>query len=235
MIKIPEGMRSALIAREEYGMGFQIGSIEFSSIQRVRGIILNASVFCPIDEFTRLSNILVEYQYALRSSNKTDIQKIYLESRDLSRIKKINRIAAFSESQIDFAKPHMALEIKNASGPAKDAKETYTAGAEVFKRFSAYENDFRVTDKHGLTAGTFGTTEEDSRNIKNGMDAVARYALESKMSANNVFTIKPPAKTKLKQGIVEPAYGEPGGGVEVIFVDGSPDNTVTGPVKIPER
>jgi hypothetical protein len=51
--------------------------------------------------------------------------------------------------------------------------------------------------------------------------------------AVNVFTIDPPPSTKLKRGIAQPAYGQPGGGVEVIFVNSSPDKTVMGSVLIP--
>jgi hypothetical protein len=48
--------------------------------------------------------------------------------------------------------------------------------------------------------------------------------------------LKARERTSLKRGIVEPAYGygEPGGG-EVIFVNGSPDGTVTGPEKIDDK
>jgi hypothetical protein len=41
------------------------------------------------------------------------------------------------------------------------------------------------------------------------------------------FVILPPGGTLIQEGIVEPAYGQPGGGVEVIFVYGSPRKTVT--------
>ena len=47
-------------------------------------------------------------------------------------------------------------------------------------------------------------------------------------------TIEPEEDTKIKKGIVQPAYGHKGGGVEVIFVDGTTDNTVTDPDTIPE-
>lgn len=151
-----------------------------------------------------------------------------LEKRNLTKIKRIPSTRLFSAGRY-------IEKTDSYGGPAKDAEITYTENYGVYKRFSTYENDFRVTEKKGLTPGTFGTTKDDAKNIKTGMDAIARYALENKMSANNVFTIKPPSGTKLKQGIVEPAYGETGGGVEVIFVDGSPENTVTGPVKILEK
>jgi hypothetical protein len=45
----------------------------------------------------------------------------------------------------------------------------------------------------------------------------------------------PVSRTIFLEGIAQPAYGKTGGGVEVIFVDGSPDNTVRGPEEIPER
>jgi hypothetical protein len=53
--------------------------------------------------------------------------------------------------------------------------------------------------------------------------------------ASNVFTIKPHKDTVIQRGIVEPAYGQPGGGVEVIFTDGTQPGTVTGPEKIPDE
>jgi len=62
---------------------------------------------------------------------------------------------------------------------------------------------------------------------------VKRDALPNPKPAVHVFTIDPPVRTKLKCGITQPVYGQSGGGVEVIFVNGSPDKTVTGPVQIP--
>jgi hypothetical protein len=93
-----------------------------------------------------------------------------------------------------------------------------------------------VTAGKGLTPGTFATTKEDAdANIKTGTDAVKRYALPDSKPASNVFTIVPPNDTELKRGTVQPANNQPGGGAEVIFVNGSPDGTVTGPVIIPDK
>jgi len=92
-----------------------------------------------------------------------------------------------------------------------------------------------VTEGRGLTPGTFAATEEDARHVRTGVDAVVRYALQNKTPAKWRFTIEPPIGQKLQRGMAEPAFGEPGGGVEVIFVDGSPDGTVYGPDELPER
>jgi hypothetical protein len=127
-------------------------------------------------------------------------------------------------------------ELAAKSEEAKDAPITLTAAGEEFKRFSPYPNDRRVTAGMGLMTGTFATTSEDAAaHIKTGMDAVARYALPSDKPASNEFTINPSANTDLQRGTVAPANNQPGGGVEVIFVNGSPDGTVTGPKQIPDK
>jgi hypothetical protein len=103
----------------------------------------------------------------------------------------------------------------------------------IFKRFSAYHNDRRITGDGALLPGTYGTTDEDARNVRTGREATARYALPNPMPAVYIFTIKPFGRTRLQKGIVQPRFGQPGGGVEVLFVDGTTSNTVTGPSVIP--
>ncbi len=118
-------------------------------------------------------------------------------------------------------------------GPAKEAPVAATKPGEIFKRFSAYENDRRIRADGSLEPGTFATTEEDARQVRTGKEAVARYALPNPEPAVNVFTIRPVASTPIQYGIAQPAYGQPGGGVEVIFTNGTSARTVTGPDKIP--
>jgi hypothetical protein len=52
--------------------------------------------------------------------------------------------------------------------------------------------------------------------------------------ASYVFTGKPKKDTVIQRGIAQPAYGQPGGGVEVYFKNGTQAGTVTGPDKIPD-
>ena len=89
-----------------------------------------------------------------------------------------------------------------------------------------------MTASGAILPGIYATTEEDAKHVKTGRDAVKRYALPNPAPAVYVFTIDPPLRTNLKRGVAQPAYGQPGGGVEVIFVNGSPDQTVTGPAQI---
>jgi hypothetical protein len=143
---------------------------------------------------------------------------------------------SFGPTRVELLAKGAQYEFAPKSEEAKDAPITLTTDSEEFKRFSPFANDRRVTAAMGLVAGTFATTSEDAKaHIKTGMDAVARYALPSDKPANNVFTINPSADTNLQRGTVAPANNQPGGGVEVIFVDGSPDGTVTGPIQIPDK
>jgi hypothetical protein len=144
--------------------------------------------------------------------------------------------AEYGSRKSQLLEENHQFEIKAASAAAEHAPITLTESGEIFKRFSAYANDRRVTRGKGLTAGTFATTKEDAEaNIKTGSDAVSRYALPNSKPASNVFTIAPAKDTDLKRGTAAPANNQPGGGVEVIFVNGLPDNTVTGPILIPDK
>ena len=226
MITIPPLLKAHLRTLPEYGMGYQIGVVRLNTGKNEHGIILNGTYFVPSTElagFSALSQLLEEAQATVRASKSSvTIEGAALDSRPAASLRRVKRIHSFS-----------AANEKQAA--AKDAEVTLTLRNEIFKRFSAYENDFRVTEKRGLVPNTYATTADDALNVKTGMEAIARYALESKKSANKVFTISPPENTRLQRGVVEPAYGEPGGGLEVIFVDGTPDYTVTGPEIIAEK
>lgn len=145
------------------------------------------------------------------------------------------RVLRARESTISLSRDASGA-IKTKAAPAKDATVEKTTADELFKRFSAYENDRRVTADKGLLPDSYATTEEDAKNVKTGKDAVARYALPNPEPASYVFTIRPKKDTDIKRGTVEPANGQPGGGAEVIFTSGTTANTVTlPPAKIPHE
>jgi Ni/Co efflux regulator RcnB len=140
----------------------------------------------------------------------------------------VRRAAPQATTRIAESKPASSRE-------AKDAPVEKTRPDEVFKRFSAYANDNRLNSDGSWRPGTYATTEADARNVKTGMDAVRRYALPNPDPASYVYTSRPKSGTDIQRGIVAPAFGQPGGGVEVIFPAGTQAGTTTGPVKIPER
>jgi hypothetical protein len=230
MIIVPDEIQNSLINRAEYGMGYQKVVATLDTGGQEKGIVANAQVFMNDAELAS-HEMFENWEMILEEARKSrrSVVEVQLIPRSAESLRGIRRVAI-------HAKKALLQESLAAIGPAKDAPVTLTIEGEVFKRFSAYKNDRRVTAGKGLTAGTFATTKEDAdAYVKTGTDAVKRYALENKTPASNVFTINPPKETNLQRGIVEPAYAEPGGGVEVIFVKGSPDGTVTGPDVIPDK
>lgn len=230
MIIVPDEIQNSLINHAEYGMGYQKVIATLDSGARENGIIINAQVF--MNDVERASQEMFDnWEVIIEEARKShrSVVEVHLVRRSAESLRGVRRVAV-------NAKKALLQESLAAVGPAKDAPVTLTLEGEVFKRFSAYADDRRVTAGRGLTHGTFATTREDAdAHVKTGTDAVHRYALENKTPASNVFTITPPKETNLQRGIVEPAYSEPGGGVEVIFVKGSPDGTVIGPKRIPDK
>ena len=236
MIILPDPLQSWLSKQPEYAMGYQKVTATLDDGSTAKGIVFNSQVFV---KETEDSSIVVreEWSEVLKEAGKSkrSIKSVQLIARPPETVRGVRRIVSGTGTRTLLGESVESIR-KAEAGPAKDAVETPTIAGEVFKRFSAYADDRRVTEKKGLTNGTFATTREDADAfVQTGTDAVKRYALENKKPASNVFTITPPEETSLKRGIVAPAYGEPGGGVEVIFVNGSPDGTVTGPETIPDK
>ena len=236
MITVPPELRQLLRDQPEYGMGYQYGAVCLSTGGTEVGFILNGAFFATKDELTNLSPVELGKAESAAQASRLTITYVSLIPRSKESLKNVRRVrtslfAANAQRPADVVALSDALR---ASKGAKDAPITTTTLGDIFKRFSAYADDFRITEKRGLKPGTFATTEEDAKFVHTGRDAVSRYALENKQSANKRFTITPPSKTRLQEGIVQPAYGELGGGVEVIFVDGTGDWTVSMPEIIPE-
>src|SRR3989338_6493743 len=202
-----------LIAQPETGMGYQYVEATMSTDDYLKGVVLNGEVFIPE---TKIGEIMgqrfLPYSAILNGAEKPGyIRKINVIGRSFLHLGE-NRYPA-----------------KSVPAPASQASILQTKKDEIFKRYSPYKNDRRVTEERGLLSGTYATTEEDTNYVGTGTDAARRYALPSDEPAIYVFTIQPPEKTRVRVGVVEPANGKPGGGVEVLFEDGSPKKTVTGP------
>jgi hypothetical protein len=217
MLKIRSMHADYLLSQPESGMGFQNVEATTYDDKLKRGVVFNAELLMFDDE-----------------------------SRSVLRTASIRKLAESSHSSLVElrslrALPGRAMAMRDAAskavkaGPAKEAPEDKTKEGEVFKRFVAYANDNRLRNDGGWRDGTYATTEEDAKNVKTGKEAVARYALPNPAPASYVFTGKPKKDTVIQRGSVEPAYGQPGGGVEVLFKKGTQPNTVTGPMKIPDE
>jgi hypothetical protein len=203
-------------------MGFQFVEMTSWDNKNSLGVVYNAELFLFEEEFM-LAGDLHKFE-DLRTSAK-DSEDTIRELRVIPTYLPMPSTDLIKESEASF---------ETFPNGAADAPVETMRTIAVFKRFSAYQNDRRITGDRALLPGTYGTTEEDARYVKTGKEAVARYALPNPMPAVYIFSIKPAGNTRLQKGIVQPKFGQPGGGVEVLFLEGTTSHTVTGPSVIPK-
>jgi hypothetical protein len=262
MLKIESWLEYWLPTQPEYRMGYQKVIATLNTGGTESGVIINSQVFLKDGEYPWQMSMDWNYIQACIQTETLKsnlfVKNVLLIPREPETLKGVRQIALANEKNrvlanrkslqatharasgdsryYQFCSESQNLTTLAASAAAEGAPITLTELGEIFKRFSAYANDRRVTAGKGLQPGTFATTKADAdANIKTGTDAVQRYALPNSKPASNVFTITPPKDTDVKRGTAQPANNQPGGGVEVIFVNGSPDGTVTGPVTIPDK
>ena len=255
MLKLEPWLETYLPGQPEYRMGYQKVIATLNSGGTEAGIIVNSQVFLKERETPWQMEYNWDFILAEAAKSQLLVKSVILIPREPETLRGVRQIAianekfhrlsnramlaansAYGSQKVALMAESQQLEIKAASAAAEDAPTTLTIAGELFKRFSPWVNDNRITSGRGATPGTFATTKEDAdTHIKTGMDATARYALPSPKPASNVFTLSPASDTDLKRGVTQPANNQPGGGVEVIFVNGLPNGTVTGPATIPDK
>ncbi|MDX5479397.1 MAG: hypothetical protein LPJ98_13190, partial [Cyclobacteriaceae bacterium] len=119
---------------------------------------------------------------------------------------------------------------------AIDSPIENASGYESFTRLSAFENDRRIDfENKCLKDGSFTTTYFDYRVCVNFEDdPVDRYALPNDDAIKHAFTIVPEKIDMLQRGVVQPAFGKNGGGIEAYFEKGTSIGTYKGKSKYGE-
>jgi hypothetical protein len=214
-----------LLAQPESGMGFQFVEFETVFHERKLGVAYNAELVATASERADVDAFRAYRQARELFASRRDhrILRLRVVPRDLPEIRE------------KFSVLESPAAYGRFRGPARDAPLAATSPGEIFLRFSAFEDDHRINVDGSLKPGSYATTEEDARHVRTGKDVVARQALPNPDPAVNVFKILPPPRTPIQCGIVASAHHHPGGGVEVIFPQGTPAASVTGPAKIPPR
>ena len=221
MIFLNDSQTDYLLHRPESGMGFQFVEVGLKDGPQISGVAYNA-------EFLLLEG---EPPERLKHAADEPVSRMILTLE--GALQKAGDITSLRVVTREWQTTTVVRETPpDEGGPAADAPVETTEGEEEFKRFSAFANDRRLTANRGLLPGTYATTAAEAAHVATGSQAVARYALPNPTPAIHRFTIQPPAGTSLQRGIAQPAYGQPGGGVEVIFTAGSPDHTLTLPPDI---
>lgn len=218
MLKLTEMHSNWLLTVPESGMGYQcVEGILQGKTQKY--IVFNAELLVASEELEEIK----------KSASYDDLLKEIRDTlEEISYLKSIS-VLDFLESTFSY-RSHNPAELS-----IEYTRDEYTRDGERFIRFSAYKNDRRITPNRGLFEGTYATTVNDGHVVPSGLSAVARYALPNPWPAIYVLAITPPKDTKIRCGTVRPAFNQSGGGVEILFQNRTPDNTVSGPKVIPER
>lgn len=99
--------------------------------------------------------------------------------------------------------------------------------SDSFYRFSPYANDRRIDFvRKQIHAGTYLAPDSERSFLSSGLAVVGRYALPTPFPAVYMWRIQPPDGTQLNAGTVRPAFGQTGGGVEVVLQNCSGPNSV---------
>jgi hypothetical protein len=212
MLKLVTDESRTLLRQPESGMGYQFVEAVTKDGQIKHGVVYNAELL-SLDAEHNIDRLLMKQRTAAGMLNSAP------SAAGQFRSIKVVGTRLVAESTRSAAK----------AGGAADAPRGRTNAGDAFYRFSAFENDHRVTPEGRLLPGSYATTKADGDKVKTGKEAVERYALPNDEPASYRFSIAPERGTAIQSGIVQPANGHKGGGVEVIFRDGTQDHTVALP------
>jgi hypothetical protein len=213
LFELPETTISTLVAAPEAGMGYQLGRLVSSGGLEQTGFFIASSFFVPEEpgdmkgnpaarDFSKL--LLVE-----APTPASPVVKFGTNFRVAVSPVSIGSKTALSAQPAAPLPPHVAM----------------TAASDVFYRVSAFSNDRRVFSNGSLAPQSYSTTDTDITVVPNGLAAIGRYAMPTRMSARYVYEIRPGAGVAILFGTVTPNYGLAGGGVEVYFPNGTKPNT----------
>jgi hypothetical protein len=211
-----------LISLPETGMGYQVidGQLTGSSTTK-RYVVYNADLIVDLDDdFIRNKQLIIVRGYTL-ISNAASLLNLKTESIKLMTKRSLYESISLSQTKINVNNRH------SGGKGAIDSPKENADGKEFFVRLSAYQNDKRIDFvKNRLKEGSFTTTLNDYLScVRTKDDPIDRYALPNDETIKWSFYIQPKLNDSLQRGIVQPAFGQQGGGIEAYFESGTSENT----------
>ena len=155
MFKLISDFQVQLLKQPESGMGYQIVEAVTADDKTKRGIAYNAELLL-FDE---------EPRPLLRRAYQNLLAEAKISTGVIRSLRVVTSTATRSSAYV-LRETSACYERK--ARPAKDAPEEKTKEKQVFKRFSAYENDHRTTADGQLLPGSYATTEEDAKKAPTG-------------------------------------------------------------------
>ena len=211
-----------LLSLPETGMGYQIFEGQLTgSITIKKYVAYNSELIIELDDnFENYRKQMIELGYS-NVLSYTNLLNIKTDSIHL-----VSKRSIFGYKQLSDFKIKSYSRQSTGKGAIDNPKEN-ADGEEFFVRLSAFENDKRIDfDKKKLKDGTFTTTLIDyvyCVNFKD--DPIDRYALPNNGPIKWAFYVRPKSVDRLQRGIVQPAFGHDGGGIEAYFENGTSENT----------
>lgn len=211
---------SDLASRPETGMGYQVIDAKRSGrFTSDRFVVYNSELIVELDsKFDTFKRQIINEGFS-KVLNKSDY--LSLEIVNVLPKSQIKEMRFLAESKKSSKGRH------SGGVGAMDANKEYADGKEVFVRLSAYEDDKRIDFVNKkLKSGSYTTTLTDYQTCKRlNDDPVDRYALPNDEEIKWAFHIQPKSYDQLQRGIVQPAFGHDGGGIEAYFENGTSNGT----------
>jgi len=222
IFKAWESDQSKFLSLPESGMGYQIIEAKlFRKTEKNRFVVYNSELIVDLDsQFSDFKRKIIMEGY---STILSKVEKLLIETSTISLVprKQITEYRLLTENKKKEKGRH-----SGGKGAVDNPKEI-ASGGELFARLSAYENDKRIDFiKKKLKSGTFTTTNDDYNVcVKTNDDPIDRYALPNDETIKWTFYIQPKKDDIFQRGIVQPAFGHDGGGIEAYFEYGTSENT----------
>jgi len=219
--------RSNFDRLKETGMGYQIIAAKerYKAEQRFY-IVYNSELILSLDNeydlFKELAFKIKGLQVTLNQADPLSFDNSSIEV--LSKAQSLDLVKRYSrESNSTYLGKEDNKGRHSGSRGATDSPIEDASGEELFTRLSAFENDRRIDfENNCLKDESFTTTYSDYKVCVNFQDdPVDRYALPNEEEIKNAFMILPKKSDKLLRGIVQPAFGKTGGGIEAYFEKGT--------------
>lgn len=221
---------SKFLSLPETGMGYQIFDAAINgSITKRRYLVYNADLILDFD------NTFAESKKQVFSiQNKTllsEVKTLNLDIKNINILKKSQLLDTVQKLSLTFNMMNentKKIKHRYSGGIAAiDNKKEYANGNEEFVRLSAFEDDKRIDfERKMLKKSSFATTKKDYLDcIEYADDPVDRYALPNDDKIKWSFYFKPKFLDILQRGIVQPAFGHEGGGIETFFENGTSNDT----------
>lgn len=210
-----------LLLFPETGMGYQVITGRIAGGSDKEYVIYNSELIIESNKLTEFRQRVNNLGY---STIRNEAKSVFFERDTIALIPRRDitgaRILSDSERINKHRHPNGRSAIDNKKEPAN--------GKDVFVRLTAFENDIRIDrENRKLTPGTYTTTYNDYRVCLNyNDDPIDRYALPNSTPIKWAFYVKPIKSDILQEGIVQPAFGHDGGGIEVYFEEGTSQNTL---------